>query len=303
MKALQIDNLIKKYNQNLVLDNVNLDINKWDFFGLLGYNWAGKTTLISILTDLTRKTSWDINIFEYNIDNNFLKAKKKIWVVPQEYNFDIFAKVEEIPILQWGFYGIPHSVAKERTKYYLKKLDLWDKKDKRVRELSGGMKRRLMIVRALIHQPELLILDEPTAWVDVELRQSMRDFLQELNINGTTILLTTHYLEEAETLCNKIAILQEWKIIEQSTTKDLLSRLEQECFVLDLETPINKIPEELKDFSVSINHKYEIEVYLKKQHTLNNLFSILEKHNIKVLSMKNKSNRLEQLFLRLTKNK
>ncbi len=301
MNALKINNLEKYYWNKKVLDNINLEINEWDFLALLWYNGAWKTTMISILTNLLTKDSWKIKVFDFNMDKDLNKAKKLIWVVPQEYNFDMFAKVIDIPVLQGWYYGVPLKIAIERTEYYLKKLNLWEHKDKKVRELSWWMKRRLMIVRALIHNPKLLILDEPTAWVDVQLRQSMRDFIGELNKKWTTILLTTHYLEEAESLCDKIAILQDWKIIKQSTTKDLLSSMEEESFVFDLKNPLESLPKTFDWYKPILKNNYEIELTLKAWDTINWIFSLFEQYNIKVSSMKNKSNRLEQLFLKLTK--
>ncbi|MCP4522780.1 MAG: ABC transporter ATP-binding protein, partial [Candidatus Gracilibacteria bacterium] len=214
MKAIEIKNLEKNYGKNTVLDKVSFSIESGDFFALLGHNGAGKTTLISILTNLVNKSSGTVKIGGIDIDKDFQKARTQIGVVPQEFNFDIFSRVIDIPLIQAGYYGIDKETALKRTEKYLKKLGLWEKRDARARELSGGMKRRLMIVRALVHKPKILILDEPTAGVDVELRKSMWEFIQELNDNGTTILLTTHYLEEVESLCKNVAIMHKGKIVE-----------------------------------------------------------------------------------------
>ena len=302
MKALKIRKLVKMYDKLEVLKWINLDIESWDFFSLLWHNWAGKTTIIWIITDLVSKNSWDIDIFWINIGKNFSEAKKMIWVVPQEFNFDIFSKVIDVPVIQAGYYWVPRKIALERTEKYFKKLWLWEKRNNEARELSGWMKRRLMIVRALIHEPKLLILDEPTAWVDVELRNTMWKFIKELNQNWTTILLTTHYLEEAEALCNKIAILSKWKIIENTTMNNILTKLDEEIIIFDTNKKIDKLPEKLiKNYKSNIIWKNKIEITILKKDNLNNIFKIFDENNIEVLSLRNKSNRLEQLFIKLTK--
>lgn len=302
MKALKINKLVKKYWDLEVLKWIDLDIEKWDFFALLWHNWAWKTTTIWIITDLVSKTSWNIEVFWIDIDKDFSSAKKLIWVVPQEFNFEIFGKVIDIPVNQAWYYWIPKKIALERTEKYFKKLWLREKRNSKARELSGWMKRRLMIVRALIHEPKLLILDEPTAWVDVELRNTMWDFIKSLNKNWTTILLTTHYLEEAESLCNKIAILSKWNIIENTTMSNILTKLEEEIFIFDTKNKIKKLPEELiKKCKWKIIWDNNIELSVLKNDNLNYIFKIFDDNNIDILSMRNKSNRLEQLFIKITK--
>ena len=302
MKALEIKDLVKKYSETEVLKWIDLDIMKGDFFALLWHNWAWKTTTIWIITDLVKKNSWKINVFWIDIDEDFDRAKKLIWVVPQEYNLNIFSKVKDIPVYQAWFYWIPKKIAEERTEFYLKKLWLWEKRDSEAWKLSGWMKRWLMIVRALIHDPKLLILDEPTAWVDVELRKSMWDFIIELNKSWTTILLTTHYLEEVEALCNKVAILSKWKIIENTTTSNLLKKLDEEIIILYTKYAVKELPKDfVAKYNVIINSIDELEVYISKKFTLNELFSDLNVLGIEIISFKNKTSRLEQLFIKLTK--
>jgi len=245
MKALKIQNLKKSYKKLEVLKWINLTIERWDFFWLLWKNWAWKTTTINILTDLVIKTSWEVKVFWTSIDKSFSEAKSMIWVVPQEFNFDIFSKLIDIVVYQAWFYWISKSVAKERSEELFKKLWLWDKRNEMAKDLSGWMKRRLMIVRALIHKPKLLILDEPTAWVDVEHRKDMWEFLVDLNKSWTTILLTTHYLEEAEMLCNNIAIMSNWKIIKEWSPRELLKWLNEEDIVLYLKWWLKEIPDTL----------------------------------------------------------
>jgi ABC-2 type transport system ATP-binding protein len=302
MSIIQITNLTKKYGNIKVLKNIDLEIQEGDFFALLWHNGAWKTTIISILTNLVNKNSWKVKINGIDIDKNFKEARKYIWVVPQEFNFDIFAKVMDIPLIQAWYYGVPLDTAKERVEYYLKKLWLWEKRNAKARELSGWMKRRLMIVRALIHKPKILILDEPTAWVDVELRKSMWKFIQDLNKNGTTILLTTHYLEEVETLCKKVAIIHEGRIVENTTTKKLLSKLNKEVIIIDTLEEVKKIPKELvKKYKATAWEDSEIEITVSHKYSLNELFSDLGSFKIKVKSFRNKANRLEQLFIKLIK--
>lgn len=302
MKVLEIEKLIKKYWNKEVLKWIDLSIEEWDFFALLGHNWAGKTTIIWIITDLVRKNSWNIKIYWNDIDEDFAEAKRYIWVVPQEFNFNIFSKVKDIPIEQAWYYGIPKKIATERTEVYLKELWLWEKRDSEARELSGWMKRRLMIVRALVHNPKLLILDEPTAWVDVELRKSMWKFLKKLNKSWTTILLTTHYLEEVEALCNKVAIINDWKIIENTTTKNLLSKLDEEIIILDLKKEIKFLSDNLiKKYKAKKMDDNEIKIHMSNKQNINELINDLDKEGIIVSSFRNKSSRLEQLFINLTK--
>ncbi len=302
MKALEIKSLIKTYWDNKVLKKIDLDIEEGDFFALLWHNGAGKTTTIWIMTDLVWKTSWRVKIFWVDIDKDFAKAKTFIWVVPQEFNFSMWEKVGSIPVIQAGYYGIDRRTAEKRTKKLLKKLKLWEHRNKEARELSWGMKRRLMIVRALVHKPKLLVLDEPTAGVDVELRKTMWEFIKELNASGTTILLTTHYLEEVEALCNKVAIISKWKIVKDTSVKSLLSSLDEEVFILDIKSGHwQKGYSELDDFKIKNISETELEVTISKKYTLNSLFEIVNKNNIQITSMRNKVNRIEQLFMNVTK--
>lgn len=297
--AVEIKELMKTYSNGFkALKGVNLEVKKGDFFGLLGPNGAGKSTMIGILTDLITKTSGNVKIFGHDIDKNLSQAKEFIGVVPQEFNFGIFEKVIDIVVNQAGYYGLLRNVALERAEKYLKKLDLWDKKDNAAMTLSGGMKRRLMIARALIHEPKLLILDEPTAGVDIELRKGMWEFVKDLNKKGITIILTTHYLEEAESLCKNIAIINHGKVITNMTTKKLLSTLSKETFVLDLNKSIKKIPKS-EGYDISKIDDFTLEVTISKEDNLNKLFSYFNKEGIEVVSMKNKTNRLEELFLGL----
>jgi len=302
MKALEIEVLAKNYWNNSVLKWVSFDIKEGDFCALLGFNWAWKTTIIGILTDLVRKTSWKVKVFGVDIDKDFSKAKKYIWVVPQEFNFSIFQKVKEIPVIQAGFYGISRKIATQRTEKYLKILWLWDKRDNQARELSGGMKRRLMIVRALIHEPKFLILDEPTAGVDVELRESMWEFIIKLNKSWITILLTTHYLDEVEALCNKVVILNKWKIIEDTTTRKLLNKLDEEVIILDSNDSFDKIWKNItKKYKIKIVNSKELEVTISKKDLVTDLISELSNVWVKISNFRNKRGRLEQLFIKLMK--
>ena len=297
MNALHISNLCKKYKNDLVaLNAVNLTVSAGDFFALLGPNGAGKSTTIGIISSLVNKSAGSVEIFGFDLDLEPEKAKACIGLVPQEFNFNQFEPVDEILINQAGFYGIPRSEAKQRAEHYLKKLSLWDKRKAQARELSGGMKRRLMIARALVHNPKLLILDEPTAGVDIEIRRSMWSFLKEINQAGTTIILTTHYLEEAESLCRNIAIIDKGVIIENTSMTSMLRRLNQEVFVLDTEDAIDDLPT-LKGFELTQVGESSFEVSVAKESGLNRLFSALNEADITVLSMRNKQNRLEQLFI------
>ena len=282
------------------LKGVNLSVAEGDFFALLGPNGAGKSTTIGIISSLVTKTSGDVHIFDHNIDSDLVNAKRALGVVPQEFNFNQFEKVEDILITQAGYYGITASQARPRVEHYLKKLGLWDKRDGIARMLSGGMKRRLMIARALIHEPRMLILDEPTAGVDIELRRSLWEFLEEINAQGTTIILTTHYLEEAEQLCRNIAIIDKGDIVQNCSMKDLLSSLQKESFILDLKQPMDCTPT-FAGYRVKKVDTRSLEVEVNKSAGVNNLFKQLSDYNIEVASMRNKANRLEELFVTLTR--
>lgn len=299
MNALEISQLEKTYkNGHVALRGIDLHVEEGDFFALLGPNGAGKSTTIGIVSSLVTKTSGHVSIFDYNLDTNLYNAKSCLGIVPQEINFSLFENVFEIVVNQAGYYGIDRLTAKQRAETYLKALHLWDRRHDISRNLSGGLKRRLMIARALIHEPRILILDEPTAGVDVELRRTMWKFLRELNEKGTTIVLTTHYLEEAENLCKNIAIIDNGAIIENSSMKQLLGRLNVETFVLELKEPIADLPES-DVYRLRVSEPTLVEVELEKQQSVNELFAFLGKHDIQVLSMRNKSNRLEELFIRL----
>jgi len=301
--ALSIKNLRKTYaNKVEALKGIDLEIKKGDFFALLGPNGAGKTTAINIIIDLVTKTSGQVSVFGYNTDTDLETAKRFIGVVPQEFNFNIFEKVIDIVVRQAGYYGIPKKIAEKRAEKYLKQLDLWGKRNTPSNQLSGGFKRRLMIVRALIHEPQLLILDEPTAGVDIEIRRSMWKFISNLNIKGRTIILTTHYLEEAENLCRNIAIIDKGKIIENTSMKNLLSRMDKDTFIFDITNPIRKLPK-LNDYNMKIIDKTTIEVEVLKKQNLNKLFEHFKKNKIKILNMRRKSARLEELFLDLVDKK
>ena len=301
--ALEITGLKKVYDNDVeALKGIDLKITKGDFFALLGPNGAGKSSTIGIISSITNKTDGNIKIFGVDIDQNFPKAKSFLGVVAQEINFSQFEKVEDIVITQAGFYGIPKDIAKARCENLLKKLSLWDKRQDQARNLSGGQKRRLMIAKALVHEPKLLILDEPTAGVDIELRREMWDFLSDINKKGTTIILTTHYLEEAEQHCNNIAIIDEGSIVEDTSMKELLSRLSIQSFVLDLEHEIQELPN-LSIFDLKSQDSKTLIATLTKDDDLNTLFNKLSEHGIKVKSMRNEQNRLEELFIRLVKEK
>ncbi|QUX95836.1 ABC transporter [Marinomonas sp. CT5] len=300
--AIEISDLKKRYDSGFeALKSIDLKVEKGDFFALLGPNGAGKSTTIGILCSLVNKTSGKVSIFGTDIDQDFARAKKYLGVVPQEFNFNVFETVFNVVVTQAGFYGISRAVAEERAEKYLKQLDLWDKRNDQSRMLSGGMKRRLMIARALIHEPEVLILDEPTAGVDIELRRSMWEFIKKLNEQGTTIILTTHYLEEAEQLCRNIAIINAGEIVENTSVKALLKTLNQETFILDLDT---NLPDNwsLPEFNISIsNDASTIEVEVIKGQSINAIFKALDDVSVNVVSMRNKSNRLEELFVKLIK--
>ncbi len=303
MKALSIKNLNKIYGNKVVaLKGLDLEVEEGDFFALLGPNGAGKTTAIGIVTSLVNKTSGQVEVFGHNIEDEMEAAKSCIGLVPQEVNFNQFEKVINIVMNQAGYYGIPRSLAAERAEKYLRELDLWGKRDDISRNLSGGMKRRLMIARALVHEPRLLILDEPTAGVDIEIRRSMWEFMQKINREGTTIILTTHYLEEAENLCRHIGIIDEGRIIEHGRMRDVLRKLSIETFVLTMRETIDKLPE-LSGYELRQIDEVTVEADVSKEQSLNEVFAMLTQNELHVLSMRNKSNRLEELFMRMVENK
>lgn len=300
MNALDISDLRKTYSGGFeALKGIDLTVKEGDFFALLGPNGAGKSTMIGIISSLVNKTSGQVSVFGSDIDTHLEQAKQYLGLVPQEFNFNQFETVEQIVIQQAGYYGVSRQLAKERAKKYLTKLNLWDKRKERSRNLSGGMKRRLMIARALMHEPKLLILDEPTAGVDIELRRSMWDFLEEINQQGVTIILTTHYLEEAETLCRNIGIINHGELIENTTMKALLGKLKVETFILDLDN-MNDVPV-LQGVNKQREMDGSLEVEVEKSQGLNHIFSQLSEHGISVLSMRNKANRLEELFVSIVR--
>ncbi|MCG7536262.1 ABC transporter ATP-binding protein [Pseudoalteromonas sp. OOF1S-7] len=297
-KALNISGLRKVYSNGVeAVKGIDLQVEQGDFFALLGPNGAGKSTTIGVISSLVNKTAGQVEVFGHSIDTDLEAAKSHLGLVPQEFNFNQFETLNQILVNQAGYYGVPRALAHERAEKYLKQLGLLDKKDKQARTLSGGMKRRLMIARALMHEPKLLILDEPTAGVDIELRRSMWDFLREINAQGITIILTTHYLEEAELLCRNIAIIDQGKIVEHTTIKALLAKLDKETFVLDLKAPINPVKLEGYEFMLTDDHTLEVEV--AKSQGLNGVFTQLNEQGNTVLSMRNKANRLEELFVGL----
>lgn len=298
-QALVIHDLHKIYSDGFTaLKGIDLTVEQGDFFALLGPNGAGKSTTIGIICSLIQKTRGKVSIFGHDIDLDFSRAKCEIGIVPQEFNFNQFEKVVDIVISQGGYYGLPRAVAKRRAEKYLKKLGLWDKRYTQARQLSGGMKRRLLIARALVHEPRLLILDEPTAGVDIELRRSMWSFLREINAEGTTIILTTHYLEEAESLCRNIAIIDDGCIIENTSMKKLLQRLDKEIFILDTRTAVNS-SFAIEGYDVTVVEENTLEVEINKNQSLNHLFAVLAESDVDIVSMRNKSNRLEELFVSL----
>ena len=301
--AIEITDLHKKYKNGVqALSGINLEVKKGDFFALLGPNGAGKSTTIGIITSLVNKSSGTVKIFDHDIDRELETAKSFIGLVPQEFNFNQFEPCIEIVVNQAGFYGINRKIAYQRAEKYLRQLALWDKRHVIARELSGGMKRRLMIARALVHEPKVLVLDEPTAGVDIEIRRSMWEFLKEINSQGTTIILTTHYLEEAESLCKNIAIINNGVVIENSGMKDLLTKLHVETFILNTDESLQgKLTNwhKTEGCSITVVDDFTFEVEISKSFSLNNLFSELDKRNIKISSLRTKSNRLEELFLHL----
>ncbi|MBZ4194920.1 MAG: ABC transporter ATP-binding protein [Candidatus Contendobacter sp.] len=299
LPALTIHNLRKIYANGFeALRGIDLEVTDGEFFALLGPNGAGKSTTIGIASSLVRKTSGVVEVFGHNLDRELSAAKRCIGLVPQEFNFNQFEPTAEIVINQAGYYGIPRDRAYERAEICLKQLGLWDKRRQMARELSGGMKRRLMIARALVHEPKLLILDEPTAGVDIEIRRSMWDFLREINGHGVTIILTTHYLEEAESLCRHIAIIDQGQIIENTGMQTLLSRLHVETFILNLREPLPKTPE-IPGYPLWQLDPLTLEVEVAKALGINTLFRQLSERGIEVASLRNKANRLEELFLHL----
>ena len=295
--ALSIRNLSKIYKNGFeALKGIDLDVQSGDFFALLGPNGAGKTTTIGIISSLINKSAGQVSIYGIDIDKDFAAAKRMIGLVPQEFNFNVFEPVVEIVANQAGYYGIPRKEAFERAEHCLKQLGLWGKRREGARELSGGMKRRLMIARALVHDPKLLILDEPTAGVDIEIRHSMWEFMQEINANGTTIILTTHYLEEAENLCRNIAIIDQGKLVQHSSMRDLLYQLQMETFLLNLREPLIGTPG-IDDYHIKVIDDHTLEVDVHRDQSINALFNALSQHHIDVLSMRTKKNRLERLFM------
>jgi len=297
MQALSIKNLTKTYaNQFHALKGISFDVAEGDFFALLGPNGAGKSTTIGILSSLINKTSGSVTFFDHDLEKHAQAVKSLIGLVPQEFNFNPFNRVFDIVCYQAGYYGITPQHAKVRAESLLNALGLWDKRNEIARNLSGGMKRRLLIARAMVHNPKLLILDEPTAGVDIELRRSMWQYLEEINANGTTIILTTHYLEEAEQLCNKIAIINHGHIVENTDKKSLLAQLNVETIVLDLVNPVKQLPS-LEPFHARLIDPITLEVDICKKHTINDVFQLLSNHHMVVTSFRNKTNRLEELFL------
>lgn len=299
LPALTIQSLEKTYGNGFsALKGISLEVRQGDFFALLGPNGAGKSTTIGIICSLIEKSAGKVLVHGVDIDTDFPAAKKFIGIVPQEFNFNLFEKVHDIVMNQAGYYGLPRELARERTEKYLRELGLWDKRDNVGRALSGGMKRRLMIARALVHEPRLLILDEPTAGVDIEMRRGMWDFLKKLNASGTTIILTTHYLEEAEALCRNIAIINHGEIVENSSVRDLLRRLHREVFIIDSAAPL---PAELpiEGFVVRRLDDHTLEVEVEKGQYLNDVFAALKDAGVQVVSMRNRANRLEEMFVTL----
>ncbi|GAB1438547.1 ABC transporter ATP-binding protein [Providencia sp.] len=298
--ALELSQLTKTYPGGVrALRGIDLSVEDGDFYALLGPNGAGKSTTIGIISSLVNKTSGSVKVFGFDLEKQVVQAKQQLGLVPQEFNFNPFETVLQIVLNQAGYYGVPRTVAVQRAEQYLSQLDLWEKRNERARNLSGGMKRRLMIARALMHQPKLLILDEPTAGVDIELRRSMWTFLKSLNAQGTTIILTTHYLEEAEMLCRNIGIIQHGELVENTSMKQLLSQLESETFIFDL-MPKSPIPQ-LLGYESRLIDTSTIEVDVKREQGLNSVFSQLSEQGIQILSMRNKANRLEELFVNLVK--
>jgi len=303
MHALSIKNLTKTYPNGVqALKGINFDVEPGDFYALLGPNGAGKTTAIGIISSLVNKTGGTVEIFGRSIDTELEQAKACLGLVPQEINMNLFDTVENIVVNQAGYYGLPRRTAQERAEKYLSELKLWDRRKDSARNLSGGMKRRLMIARALVHEPRLLILDEPTAGVDIEIRRSMWEFMQRINAEGTTIILTTHYLEEAENLCRHVAIIDEGQIIENARMSDVLRKLQRETFVLSLREPLEAAPD-IAPYEARLIDDTELEVSIESGMDLNDVFGKLTRQGIGVQSLRNKANRLEELFMGLVENK
>ncbi|WP_185231540.1 ABC transporter ATP-binding protein [Teredinibacter franksiae] len=297
--ALDISGLCKTYgNAFEALKGIDLKVAPGDFFALLGPNGAGKSTTIGILCSLVRKSAGQVRIFGHDIDREFSAAKQLLGLVPQEFNFNMFENIKDIVTNQAGYYGLPKALAEARAEKYLKHLGLWEKRNQQARNLSGGMKRRLMIARALVHEPKLLILDEPTAGVDIELRRSMWEFLKDINEAGTTIILTTHYLEEAESLCRNVAIINHGEIVENTSVKALLKQLNRETFILDVAQPVESLPQ-FDTYAVEQTDTTTLEVSVASGTSMNDLFRQLSTQGIDVISLRNKVNRLEELFVRL----
>lgn len=297
--AISIRDLHKTYDNGFTaLNGISLDVREGDFFALLGANGAGKSTTIGIIATLVKKTSGSVEVFGESIDHNAYETKLNLGIVPQEVNFNLFEKVFDIVVTQGGYYGLPTKLAKERAEQYLRQLGLWEKHNEPARKLSGGMKRRLLIARALVHEPRLLILDEPTAGVDIELRRSTWEFLQRINRAGTTIILTTHYLEEAESLCRNIAMIDKGEIVENTSMKQLLLKLDREYFILDSRHALEKAPV-LDGFTLELIDENTLEVGLERSQDINQVFEALNSQGVLIKSMRNKSNRLEQLFVSL----
>ena len=302
--AISIKDLDKTYANGVeALKGVSLEVQQGDFFALLGPNGAGKSTIIGVISTLINKSGGSVEVFGRSVDTHIYETKLDLGVVPQEINFSQFEKVKDIVLTQAGYYGLPGKLARERCEKYLKKLGLWEKRSERSRSLSGGMKRRLMIARALVHEPRLLILDEPTAGVDIELRRSMWNFLAEINANGTTIILTTHYLEEAEQMCRNIAIIDEGEIIENTSMKKLIGELDSQVFILDTANEVNGKPEiTIDDVLIHRIDAHSLEVKVPNGKLINEVFKELDKQGLEISSMRNKTNRLEQLFLSRLRN-
>mgnify|MGYP003333129945 CR=1 FL=1 len=300
--ALEIEQLYKTYDNGFTaLQGISLAVQEGDFFALLGPNGAGKSTTLGVVSSLVNKSQGQVRVFGYDLDADLSAAKQLMGIVPQEFNFNMFERVIDIVVQQAGYYGIPKVEAKQRATELLKQLGLWDQHKQAARTLSGGMKRRLMIARALVHRPKLLILDEPTAGVDIELRRSMWAFLEQINAQGTTIILTTHYLEEAESLCRNIAIIDHGKIVENTSMQSLLRQLNTETFILDLAEELHKLPES-PDYRAHLLNPQQLQVTINRQQNLNKVFEALSDMGVQVTSMRNKTNRLEELFIDLVQN-
>jgi ABC-2 type transport system ATP-binding protein len=303
MQALSLRDLTKTYRNGVqALKGITLDVAEGEFFAFLGPNGAGKTTVIGIVTSLVTKSGGSVAVFGHDIDRELEHAKACIGLVPQELNFNMFESVHKIVVNQAGFYGLPRRIARQRAEKYLKQLQLWDRRDRIARSLSGGMKRRLMIARALVHEPRLLILDEPTAGVDIEIRRSMWEFLRDINREGTTIILTTHYLEEAEHLCRQLAIIDEGRLIENDRISNILRKLHTETFIFNLRNAA-AAPPALSGYAVTLTDDHTLEIELSREQNLNEVFARLTAQGVEVISMRNKVNRLEELFMRIVEGK